>query len=82
MSIVLSRDVVLERFGERVVVLNALTGRVFELNSTAIQIWEQLQVNKSLASAVLVEHGQSPEDAVRWIDQFISQLADAGLIQQ
>ncbi|WP_249756224.1 PqqD family protein [Microvenator marinus] len=78
----LSKHTVIEWFDERVVLLNAQNGRVFELNPTAALMWDKLQTNPSLAAEFLVKNGYSHDEAVGLIGEFVDHLLDAGLVEK
>jgi hypothetical protein len=82
LKLVLSKHTVIEWFDERAVLLNAQTGKVFELNPTAALIWGKLQTNSGLAVEFLVENGYSHDEAVGLIGEFVDHLLDAGLVQK
>jgi len=79
---VLSKHTVIEWFDERVVLLNAQNGKVFELNPTAALMWDKLQTNPSLAVEFLVKNGYSHDEAVGLIGEFVDHLLDAGLVEK
>lgn len=78
----LSKHTVIEWFDERVVLLNAQNGKVFELNPTAALMWDKLQTNPSLAVEFLVKNGYSHDEAVGLIGEFVDHLLDAGLVEK
>lgn len=77
----LSTNAVCERFEGRVVILNAENGKVFELNPTATSIWDHLQADSELAIKHLIALGYSKQNAISVVEEFIQELAQAGLVQ-
>lgn len=77
---VLAQRAVCEVVGGRVIILNADNGQIFELNPTAAAIWNELQSDPELAVKSLVDQGYMEDDARNLLEEFISQLKTAGLV--
>lgn len=78
-----SADVVGQRLGDEVVLVNLKTNRILELNQTGGRFWELLQSESDrsrIEEQLLGEFDVSREALVAEVDGLISRLADEHLV--
>jgi hypothetical protein len=78
-----SPDAVGRRLGDRSVVVNLKTNRIYELNRTASTLWELLEAGcdrTQLEQAMLDQFDVGRGVLSREIDEALSRLASAGLV--
>jgi hypothetical protein len=79
------REVVSRKLGDRLVVVNLRTNRIYELNPTASRIWELLEAGagrSDLEDSLLEEFDVERSLASRDIDRTLEQFALGGLIDE
>jgi Coenzyme PQQ synthesis protein D (PqqD) len=82
-SEIAAREVVSRRLGDRTVVVNLRTNRIYELNRTASRLWELLEsgTDRESAERALVEEFRADEATVRAeVDRLLVRLADVGIV--
>jgi hypothetical protein len=84
-TITISPDVVFERVGDEIVLLEIAEGKYFSLNSIGSHIWELL-VKTGDARAVLdqvhEEYDISYESLTRDFERFLGELGEKGLVSK
>jgi hypothetical protein len=76
-------EVVSRKLGDRLVVVNLRTNRIYELNQTASRLWELLDAGSDraeLEAALLNEFDVERTVVSQEIDRTIAQLSSEGLI--
>ena len=76
-------EVVSRKLGDRLVVVNLRTSRIYELNRTASRLWELLEAgsNRTEVEDALVEEFEAERSVVsREIDQAIGRFSAEGLL--
>jgi Coenzyme PQQ synthesis protein D (PqqD) len=76
-------EVVSRKLGDRLVVVNLRTSRIYELNRTASRLWELLEAgsDRTEVEDALVEEFDAERSVVsRDVDQTIAKLSAEGLI--
>ncbi len=76
-------DVLAERLGDEVAVLNLKTNRFFVLNSTGARLWELLQSGRDLSSIeeqLRSEFEVDPEELAAEVKRMLQSLKDEQLI--
>jgi hypothetical protein len=78
-----AHEVVSRRLGDRTVLVNLRTNRIYELNRTASRLWELLEsgADRETAERVLLEEFQVDEATVRAeTERLLARLASAGIV--
>lgn len=76
-------DVVGRRIGDRFVLVNLRTNRIYELNETASALWELLEAGtdvSELEAKVSERYDVEPEKVRDEIDSLMRLLTNAGLV--
>lgn len=76
-------DVVGRRIGDRSVLVNLRTNRIYELNETASAVWELMEAGtdvSDLEAKVSERYDVEPEKLRAEIDSLMRLLTDAGLV--
>ena len=76
-------DVIAERLGDEVAVLNLKTNRFFVLNSTGARLWELLQAGKDIPSIEVQLRGEfdvDPNELAAEVKRMLQSLKDEQLI--
>ena len=71
------------RLGDRTVLVNLQTNRIYELNRTASRLWELLEsgADRETAERALVEEFRVDDATVRAeTDRLLARLANAGIV--
>jgi hypothetical protein len=79
-----TKDVVGQRLGDEIVLVNLQTNRIFELSRTAGRFWELLQsdTDRDRIQRQLLEEFEASEEQVSGeVDRLISSLAAEGLVR-
>lgn len=80
-----SNEVVSRKLGDRSVVVNLRTNRIYELNRTASRVWELLEagsVRTELEATLLDEFDVGQSVLAREVDRMLGQLSAEGLIDE
>lgn len=78
-------DVVSRKVGDRLVVVNLQTNRIYELNPTASRLWELLETGRDraeLEQAILEEFDVREPDLSVNLDETLTLLTSEGLIAE
>jgi hypothetical protein len=78
-------DVVSRKVGDRLVVVNLQTSRIYELNPTASRLWELLETGRDraeLEQAMLEEFDVREPDLSVNLDETLTLLSSEGLIAE
>lgn len=78
-------DVVSRKIGDRLVVVNLQTSRIYELNPTASRLWELLETGRDraeLEQAILEEFDVREPDLSVNLDETLTLLTSEGLIAE
>lgn len=78
-------DVVSRKIGDRLVVVNLQTSRIYELNPTASRLWELLETGRDraeLEQAILEEFDVREPDLSVNLDETLTLLSSEGLIAE
>lgn len=78
-------DVVSRKIGDRLVVVNLQTNRIYELNPTASRLWELLETGRDraeLEQAILEEFDVREPDLSVNLDETLTLLTSEGLIAE
>ncbi|MDF2695235.1 MAG: hypothetical protein K0S65_3618 [Labilithrix sp.] len=78
-------DVVSRKVGDRLVVVNLQTNRIYELNPTASHLWELLETGRDrteLEQAMLEEFDVREPDLSVNLDETLTLLSSKGLIAE
>lgn len=78
-------DVVSRKVGDRLVVVNLQTSRIYELNPTASRLWELLETGRDraeLEQAILEEFDVREPDLSVNLDETLTLLTSEGLIAE
>jgi len=78
-------DVVSRKIGDRLVVVNLQTNRIYELNPTASRLWELLETGRDraeLEQAILEEFDVREPDLSVNLDETLTLLSSEGLIAE
>ena len=78
-------DVISRKVGDRLVVVNLQTNRIYELNPTASRLWELLETGRDraeLEQAMLQEFDVREPDLSVNLDETLTLLASQGLIAE
>jgi hypothetical protein len=78
-------DVVSRKVGDRLVVVNLQTNRIYELNPTASRLWELLETGRDrdeLEQAMLEEFDVRESDLSVNLDETLTLLSSEGLIAE
>ena len=78
-------DVVSRKVGDRLVVVNLQTNRIYELNPTASRLWELLETRRDragLEQAMLEEFDVDQADLSVNLDETLTLLSSEGLIAE
>jgi len=78
-------DVVSRKVGDRLVVVNLRTNRIYELNRTAARLWEFLETGREraeLEQVMLQEFDVHQPELSKDIDQTLALLSSEGLITE
>ena len=80
-----SAEVVSRKLGDRLVVVNLRTNRIYELNRTALRVWELLEADsgragleETLSAEFDVERTVIAQD----VDRMLAKLSQEGLIDE
>lgn len=76
-------DVVGRRIGDRFVLVNLRTNRIYELNGTASALWELLEAGtdvSELETKLRERYDVEPEQVRDEIDNVMRVMTDAGLV--
>jgi hypothetical protein len=79
-----SADVVAQRVGDEIVLVDLRTNRMYDLNRTAGRLWELLVARPSLSGVhaqLLQEFAVEPAELEREITATLAALRDAGLVR-
>jgi Coenzyme PQQ synthesis protein D (PqqD) len=78
-------DVVSRKVGDRLVVVNLQTNRIYELNPTASRLWELLETGRDragLEQAMLEDFDVRESDLSVNLDETLTLLSSEGLIAE
>ena len=78
-------DVISRKVGDRLVVVNLQTNRIYELNPTASRLWELLETGRDraeLEQAMLEEFDVREPDLSVNLDETLTLLSSEGLIAE
>jgi hypothetical protein len=78
-----SNEVVSRKLGDRLVVVNLRTNRIYELNSTASRMWELLEAGSNrteIEETLLEEYDVERSVASEEIDRTLAEFSSEGLI--
>jgi len=81
----LDSEVVSRKLGDRLVLVNLRTNRIYELNGTASRLWELLEAGSGrteLEEALLKEFDVDRSVVSQEIDRTIARLSSEGLIYE
>jgi hypothetical protein len=79
------REVVSRKLGDRLVVVNLRTNRIYELNRTACRVWELLETGVGLSDleeSLLEEFDVEQAVVSRDIERTLARLSSEGLIDE
>jgi Coenzyme PQQ synthesis protein D (PqqD) len=79
------KDVVARRLGDRTVVVNLRTNRIYELNPTAARLWELLEAGCErgrIEQTLLEEYDADHAKVRREVDVTLATLSKEGLINE
>jgi hypothetical protein len=77
-------DVIAQRVGDEVIIVNLQTNRMHSLNRTGARFWDLLTTGHDLArihAQLLSEFDVDPAELDREIDTLVASLMKAGLVQ-
>jgi Coenzyme PQQ synthesis protein D (PqqD) len=80
-----SNEVVSRKLGDRSVVVNLRTNRIYELNRTASRVWELLEAGLARAEleAMLLDEFDVEQSVLsQEVDRMLAQLSAEGLIDE
>ena len=80
-----SNEVVSRKLGDRSVVVNLRTNRIYELNRTASRVWDLLEAGSARTEleAVLLEEFDVQQSVLsQEVDRMLGQLSAEGLIDE
>ena len=78
-------DIVAQRVGSEVVLVNLQTNRIYELNRTGARLWELIEAGRDrdqIQQALQREFDVNEPQLALEIDSFLTLLADANLVSE
>lgn len=79
-----SPDVIAQRVGDNVIIVNLQTSLMYDLNRTGGRLWDLLSAGRELTdihATLLREFEVDPGDLRREMEAILASLLDAGLVQ-